>query len=121
MLLDKKTTILHNILSKESTGEYKVLEMDNLRDRLPKKYATISYEEISNILKYLKDLAYIDIKYLDENELCFAILPKSRIYEEHLLEDKKLSRRFALMIALSGIISGICGFCGAFLSHIILG
>ena len=119
MLLDKRSARILKILSNSSNGDYKVLEIANIVDMLPKKYAAISYDEISNILAYLKAVEYIDIKYFDEREVCFSILPKSKIYEENLLEEKKFNRKLALVLLVSGVISGICGFCGAFLSHII--
>ena len=87
----------------------------------PKKYSNLSYDEVSNMFNYLSDLEYVDIKYFDENEVCFAILPKSRILEENMIDEKKLNQKFALVLLLSGIISSICSFCGALLSHIILG
>ena len=120
-MLDRKTDIILNILSNSSNGDYKVLEIAYIIERLPQKYASTTYDEISNILKYLKDLEYIDIKYFDESEVCFVVLPKSKIYEENLLEDKKLNRKIALVLLMSGIVSGVCGFCGAFLSHILFG
>ena len=81
----------------------------------------MTVEEITNMFNYLKDLGYVDIKYFDENEVCYAILPKSRLYEENLINEKKLNRKFALVLAISGVVSGICSFFGAMVSLMLFG
>ena len=120
MRLDRKSARVLSTISSISNGEYKVIEISGLIQKLPKKYA-MSVDELSNIFSYLKDVGYIDIKHFDDEEICYAILPKSRIYEENLLEERKLNMKFAFIIFISGIVSGICGFCGAIVSHIIVG
>lgn len=117
-MLDKKSQKVLDIISMHSNGEYKVLEINDILTKLPTKYK-MNNDEIGNIFSYLKDMAYIDIKYIDNSEICYAILPKFRIYEENLLEQKKLNRKLVLIVILSGVVSGICSFLGSFVSQII--
>ena len=118
VVLDKKSQRVLDILSTHSNGEYKVLEVVDIQSKLPKK-ATMTLDELHNVFMYLKDTAYIDIKYIDDSELCFAILPKYRVYAENLETEKKMNKKLLLILVLSGIISGVSSFLGAFISQLI--
>ena len=60
-------------------GVYKILEISEIQNALKQR---VDVENLGHVMKFLKSLEFIEIKYQDESVYCVAILPKGRIYLE---------------------------------------
>ena len=118
-MLDKRTTEFLKIINSNSTeGAFKVLEISNVLNKMPSKYK-IDYDSIVHMAEYLKERDFVTIKYVDEQEICLAPLPKGRLYDEKEKELKKEKRKGIRLIILMVISSGVAAFLGALLSKLI--
>lgn len=100
-------------------GNYKVLEVAEVLEMLPKKY-NFTFEDIQNMLKYLSERDYVDVKFVDEKSLCVASLPKGRLHLENQLKENKTAYAFRRLFIGSMIVSGLMAFLGAFVATLIL-
>ena len=115
-MLDKQNyKIIKSLQKMCPDGSYKVFDIIDLT-----KSINVKKEAFYNDLKYLKDNEFIDIKYTDETDVCLCILPKARQLEED--EKSKKYSHFNIMkvMLLSGILSGIMAFLGAFVAMLII-
>lgn len=100
-------------------GNYKVLEIAEILAMLPKKYH-FSYEDLQNMLKYLTEHDFIDVKFVDEKNLCVASLPKGRLHLENQLKEDKASDTYRKLFISSIVVSGLMAFLGAFVAVLLL-
>jgi len=112
-MLDKRTTFVLSAINKMcEEGTYKILEADEILKFLPSKFKTEA-DGLKQMIKYLKERSYVEIKYSDDKEYCICPLPKGRLYFEQEKSEKKESKiKFkqffwtAFIGALSGSIIG---------------
>lgn len=117
-MLDRLSLKVLKILNKYSEiGEYKVVSKQEIIKEVKKNMTLVAFD---SIIDFLKKSEYINIKFSDNEELCFSTLPKSRAYIETDKEKKVVSHDRILTIILSCIFSGMFAFFGAFLAIIIL-
>lgn len=115
-MLDKKTLATLKVLCNIcENGGYKVIEFNNLINKIPAKFKPTK-EGLDQNLEYLKSGQYIDIKYAENDTYCLCVLPKSlAILEDKTLENKTISRANKMLI-LTMFTSGVMAFLGAFLA-----
>ena len=118
-MLDKRTKLLLNyIVANCETGSYNIISNADLIGSFPKRYK-IDDVVIKQILTYLTERNYIEIKHSDEKCCCVSVLPKARIEceidENSQKNAKKLKKIaiFAIIFAFLGAIVG--GVIGAIL------
>lgn len=117
-MLDRLSLKVLKVLNKYSEiGEYKVANKQEIIKEVKKNMTLVTFD---SIIDFLKKSEYINVKFSDNEELCFSTLPKSRAYIETDKEKKTISRERILTIILSCIFSGMFAFFGAFLAIIIL-
>ena len=118
-MLDKRTnTILSYIVSNCETGSYTIYAVEDLIKCFPAKYK-IDNVIINQIITYLKERNYLDIKHSDEKCYCISVLPKARIqYEtdENLHKNDKKIKKFAIFLI---ILTFLFSFIGALSGTII--
>ena len=120
-MLDKNTLATLNVLNKICVDEtYKVVDYDNLINKLPRRIKVSNYSLNQN-LEYLKTGGYIDVKYSENNTYCLSVLPKGRIVLEDGTREKKSLSRYNKLLLLTTFTSGIMAFLGAFLATMIFG
>ncbi len=116
-MLDKRTNILLNFLvSACEKGSYEVVSILDMIKVFPKKYG-IDNIALQQMLTYLSERSYIDIKYSDENCYCVATLPKARIEHENTQNLQKNTKKlkkiaffcifFAFLFAFLGAVVGV--------------
>ena len=87
-MLDKKTHTVLKTLNKLSEGSaYKVVTIDDILSTLQQK-SQYDNESIKQILDFLEEQQYINIKFSEENTYCYSLLPKARIYLEQETKGK---------------------------------
>ncbi len=115
-MLDKQTaSFLKTIVNLCGDNGYKVIEIEDLLQTLPKKYA-FDQESINQCMDYLHERNFIDVKYKEGDIYCLAVLPKSRLYFENEVEQYKVSRNFRKLFIASMICSGLSAFLGAMIA-----
>lgn len=115
-MLDKQTASFLKTITKLCTdGGYKVLELEDLIDALPQKYA-FDQASIGTCIDYLHERDFIDVKYKEGEIYCLAVLPKSRLYFENEVEQYKVSRNYRKLFIASMICSGLSAFLGAMIA-----
>lgn len=117
--MDLRTEKFYEIINELcKDGSYKVLEIAEILQMLPKKYH-FTYNELQNILKYLSEHDYIDIKFVDEKSLCVASLPKGRLHLENHMIESKTARAYKKLFICSIVVSGLMAFLGGFLASLL--
>ena len=117
-MLDKLNKAIIKVLNDLCGGSsYKILEISEVIDKLAK--FSIDYEILNNNLHYLQERQYIDIKYIDEKEVCLALLPKARIHSEEEEEEVKKKISYYKLAIITSICSVIGAFIGGFLAGMI--
>lgn len=116
-MLDKRTSaVLDKINTLCSDGSYKIVEADELLAALPASHASDA-EGLSQMLRYLSEHEYIDIKYAEGDVYCVCPLPGGRMYFENVKETKSTSfrrRRDTVLLTALG------AFLGAFLGSVVV-
>lgn len=115
--MDKRKLILLKYLLDNCNHGYKVLDTKKLLSTI-KKYRN-NYQLLENDIEYLKQMQYIDLKYIDDINLCLCIKDNSRILQENLKVEKGSKNQSILNLILTVFVSGIMSFVGAFLAIII--
>ncbi len=119
MNMDKKKILLLNYLTKNCSNGYKVLDVDKIMHAI-KKYKN-NFDLFSKDIEYLCQRKYIDLKYLDKNNICLTILDNSRIFQENIKIEKDMKSRYTWILLLCSIISCVASFAGAFLANLLFG
>ena len=68
---------------------------------------------------YLKTYKYIDVKYMDEKNICLCILDNTRIFQENLKSEKSAHKGYMTAMLINIVVSGFMAFLGAFLAIIL--
>ena len=119
-MLDKRTkTLLNYIVSNCETGSYTIFSIaDLIKIYSPK--LKIDYVAINQMITYLVERNYLEIKHSDENCFCLSSLPKARVeYEndEYLQKNNKKIRKIAIiLLILSFLFAFIGGVSGVIVS-----
>lgn len=115
-MLDKKTSEFLRVVRKLcGDGSYKVVDVKTLLENSPKRLR-LKEDSINDMLKYLEDQEYIDIKYSEKEVYCLAILTKSRVLFENVKNEEKTRAGLKKFLIWSLILSGVMSFLGAFLA-----
>ncbi len=116
-LSQKIITVLNEISDNSST--YKIFSLSDIITKLGKKYKVDAVNMIKN-LEYLAERDYIDIKYIDEKDVCLALLSKARIHDEEVKQVKKEKLAYMKLAVISSICSAVSAFLGGFLAFLIM-
>ena len=118
-MLDKFGLKLLNILlSTSENSEYVVISFEEIKSKFTKK--EINDTILENTINYLNNNGYIKIKYIDEIEMCYAVLSKARQESENFLIEKKSKKSAGKLMVLNIILSCISAFVGAFMAILIV-
>ena len=115
-MLDKKTLrFLKELRQLCGDNSYKVVDVKTLVENAPKRLH-LNEATISDMLKYLEDQEYIDIKYSEKKTYCLSILTKGRVLFEKVKEDAKTKASYRKFVIWNFILSAVAAFGGAFLA-----
>lgn len=98
-------------------GGYKVIEVSKVFLAI-KKYKG-DFSALEEDVNFLKTYKYIDVKYLDNKNICLCVLDNSKIFEENLKVNRSQNFKGMTMAIITMIFSGLMAFVGAFLAIIL--
>ena len=114
-MLDKRTTaLLAKINELCAEGSYKIVEKDELLACFPERLH-VDEDGLKQMISYLEEHRYIDIRYAEDGVYCLCPLPEGRLYFEDLREEKGAAgrkRRDTVLLTVLG------AFLGAFLGSV---
>ena len=114
-MLDKRTSFLLDKINEIcSEGGYKVVETEDLITAFPPSLGA-DKEGIRQMMHYLAEHKYIDIKYSEEELYCISPLPEGRMYFENAKEAKGSSFRHRRDTVL---FTALGAFLGAFVGSV---
>ncbi len=112
-MLDKRTgALLAKINELCAEGSYKIVEEEELLGAFPARMGTDT-EGLAQMMHYLEEHKYIDIRYAEEGVYCVCTLPEGRMYFENAKEAKgtafRRRRDTILMTALGAFLGAFLG------------
>lgn len=114
-MLDRRTAkILEELNNICADGSYKVVEIKDICDAMPKKMSLDS-ESLEQSINHLVERNYVSLKYFDDEVFCISVLPKGRLFKEKN-DELKIAKDKKFEIAW---VSMICGAVGAFIGSAI--
>lgn len=116
--MDKRKLLLLKYLLENCIDGYKVLSTTQVLKCL-KKYKN-DFVVFEKDVEFLAQRKYIDLKYIDEDNLCVAIMDNSRILQENIKIERGNKKEMRTFLLFTSILSGIMAFIGSFLAIIIL-
>ena len=118
-MLDKnqsKVLKVLNLICEDNV--YKVIDYDTFLSYFPRKF-TLSFNEVDQIMKYLQNSKYIDIKYSDNNTWCLCLLTNGKIVVEDGDKENIILSRYRKFMLWTMLSSGVMSFIGAALAIIL--
>lgn len=115
--MDKRKLMLLKFFLNKCDGGYKVIEVSKIFAAI-RKYKN-NFNALNDDIQHLKQGKYIDVKYLDENNVCLDILDNSHVLQENIRSERGVNRKHLSFLVLSMVLSGFMAFAGAFLAIII--
>ena len=79
-----------------------------------------NFELLKKDMNYLNQYKYIDLKYIDQDNVCLIIKDDSRIIQENLKVGSFTNIQMFYFLLLFSILSGVFAFIGAGLAILIL-
>ena len=114
-MLDKRTSfLLAKINELCAEGSYKIVEKDELLSCFPDKLK-VDEEGLKQMISYLQEHRYIDVRYADGGVYCVCPLPEGRLYFEDLRKEKGQTGRNRRDIVLLTVLGA---FLGAFIGSV---
>lgn len=108
-MLDLRTSILLEAINTFcDTGSYQVLDKSDLQDYFPEKYA-VDGVGLSQMLEFLQQHEYIDVKYADDTVCCLSPLPAGRLYFERMTEQKRENRLRYRQVGFAALLGSFLG------------
>ena len=101
-----------------NADSYSILDISDILAELTQK---IEADVLAKYIDYLANNEYIDVKYIDQKQICMALLPKAKNIDEEKKITKNAMKKNAGFVTFVAIISAICGFVGAFLGSMLYG
>ena len=117
-MLDKKTDAVLELLTQKAGNSYKVLNKTQLLDELPQKLG-IDMQGLLNIITFLKENEYVDVKYQDKEEICVSTTVKAESYidgEKDITQKAKITNGQVWLLMLGVFLAA---FFGAFVAILI--
>lgn len=120
-MLDARTAILLEAVNFQcKTGTYQVVEERELLEYFPEKFR-IDRDGLKQMLAFLEEHEYIDVRYADDAVYCLCPLPQGRLYFERTREESKRETELLSRVLLfGGLISAAGGFLGALLAALVV-
>lgn len=112
-MLDKTCSKLLKILKNlcKENG-YSIIEIVEILDGFSNK---LELELLKTYINYLAENEYIDVKYIDDKQICLAIMPKANSLVEEKKEKKIYDKKYIRMGFFVALASMVFSFIGAFL------
>jgi len=116
--MGKRKLLLMRYLFNNCDNGYKVLDVSKIFFAI-KKYKG-DFHALSSDINFLAHHKYIDVKYLDEINVCISVLDNSHILQENIRSERSVNRKYLISLLFNMLFSGIMAFIGAFLAIILI-
>lgn len=121
-MLDKRTSLLlETINTLCSEGSYKIVEESELLSCFPLK----SGDDLKEMLRYLAERGYVDVRYAEEGVYCLCPLPEGRLYAEEVkreqTDDFRRRRETVLFTALGAFLGAFLGSAAVWMIAFLIG
>ena len=120
MLDLRSKAILKYLVGECNEGSYRVVEIKELINCLPKKFKADNLV-VSQCMQYLEKGNYISIKYKDNSMYCVSPLPFARQMLESEESEKQKAKKYIKMGSMLYILVFIFAFLGSFMAIIVYG
>lgn len=120
MLDIRSKTILKYLVGECSEGSYRVIDVKELINCLPKKFKADN-SVINQCMQYLEKGNYISIKYKDNNMYCTSPLPFARQMLESESNEKQKAKKIIKMGSMLYILVFVFAFLGSFMAILVYG
>ena len=117
--MNKRRLLLLKYLLNNSNEGFKIFDSQKVMT-ISKKYKN-NFELFCEDIKYLAKMKYIDVKYIDELNVCLSVLGNSLILQESIKKSSKSSKKLVLLMMVMAILCGIMSFVGSFIAIILFG
>lgn len=114
----RKIKLLKYLLDNCDNG-YNVIEISSIFKSV-KSYKNL-YDLLLEDINYLKLKNYIDLKYVDNENICLAIMDSSKLLKEDFKVDNREKKELFIFMILTMFGSGIMAFIGALIAGFIVG
>lgn len=122
-MLDTKCAQMLKTIQREcGDGSFKIFTNEDLCTDLPQTEDPPAPEVVAEMIRFLEEREFIQVKYRDDSSYCLTVLSKGRLYEENESERRreKLSfRKFVIVSFASGFLGAFCGVLLAILLHLL--
>lgn len=115
--MNKRKLLLLRCFLNNCDGGYKVIDVSKLF--LANKKYKGDFATLEEDVNFLKTYKYIDVKYIDDKNICLCVLDNSKIFQENLKLSRSQNFKGMTMAIITMILSGIMAFLGAFLAIIL--
>ena len=123
-MLDQKEQVVLSYIVSECDDDYKVIYKDDFEDFFESQLGTKKLR-LETILTHLKNLHFVDIKYIDEEKVCICPTQQSKLmFEDELKEkskNKKIKAEIVILLLAIFVFALIGSFLGTLLCNVILG
>ena len=114
-MLDKRTSVLLAKINELcAEGSYKIVDKEELLASFPERLH-VDEDGLKQMISYLEEHRYIDVRYADGGVYCVCPLPEGRLYFEEVREVKGQTGRNRRDIVLLTVIGA---FLGAFIGSV---
>jgi len=113
---DRKLKLLKYLLDHCGEG-YKVMDTQQVIAVIGKYNG--SFELFEQDIEFLKQMDYIDLQHIDEDNFCLSIEDNSKIVEENIKVEKKSKKFLRYVLFLSMLVSGMMSFLGSFVASLL--
>ncbi|MBE5757548.1 MAG: hypothetical protein E7345_01275 [Clostridiales bacterium] len=117
--MNKRRLALLKYLLNNCGDKYKIFDTSKLLT-INRKYKN-NFTLFSEDVKYLKQMNFIDVKYIDEVNVCLLVLGSSIVMQENLKKEHKLAKRDVYIMLFTALLCGITSFIGCVLANILFG
>lgn len=110
-MLDKKTDAVLELLINKASDGYRVLNKEQLLDELPSKFH-IDTQALLNIINFLKEDEYVDVKYQDKEEICLTTTAKASSYrdgEKNIIQKANITGKQVGLLLLGVFFAAFVG------------
>ena len=117
--MNKRRLLLLKYLLNNSSDGFKIFDTQNVMIGI-KKYKN-NFGLFEEDIKYLSKMKYIDVKYIDEVNLCLCVLGNSLILQENINNSNKYSKRELFVMLMTALLCGVMSFIGCVIAISLFG
>lgn len=117
--MNKRRILLLKYLLSNSSDGFKIYDTQEVMASL-KKYKN-NFDLFQEDVKYLSKMKYIDVKYIDDMNLCLSMLGNSLILQENIRGASKTCKREVFMMLITALLCGTMSFIACVIAIILFG